>query len=172
MQMATPPLKRSRKRLLIAFVVLGLLVASFFIYKYTYIHIERAKYDKAAAAINKVADDLRAQGIETEFSKGCNKSIAVYGDGSTSCFEEVSITGNKDTARASLGALTSSVRKNGFTLTSSNGVSADDIDIKTGTMVYSLLSSALQCRVKYSTPDETTSLIALSCGRPEKYKLF
>ena len=101
MQLKNAP-QYKKNKLVIALILIALLIASYFVYKYTYILVERRKYDKATVAIQKVADDLRSEGIETKFSRGCSRNIEVYGKGSLTCDVNISYENDESTYSSKL----------------------------------------------------------------------
>ena len=174
--MATPTLKPSKKRLIVAFIFFDLLVASFFIYKYTYIALERRKYGQVEVAITKVADDLRTQNITTTLFRGCSHDQGKFISGPLFCTVGITYQGdeNNDKAETTAIKLVSAMEKNMFTKDSRFNLSYDVSPRPSGFTIYRYDNSTLQCKLYLdNTWDENTKYeVSLSCGDTSKYLLF
>ncbi len=165
---------KHKKLLLIVGLILGLLVG-YFAYKYIYIYTERRKYNRATVAIQKVAADLRAQGIETEFSRGCGKNQDVYGFGALSCNVSIVYSGDENIRKVA------EVSNNFVTLSEKHNFNYDktynysfSINPPSGSSVYRLNDSNLQCQITFTNnwSEDTTYTTKLHCNDNAKFKLF
>lgn len=156
--------------------LVALLVLGYFVYKYTYIYTERRKYAAAEVAIQKVAADLRSQGIETEFSRGCGRTQEVYGKGSLTC--SVSIIFKGDTAKYDVqwinNILSPSLVKNGFIYQSSYNTSFSTSPQPKGASVYRLSGIPMVCNVQLNSTFDIDSKyqVDVYCGQPAKFDIF
>lgn len=168
--------KLRHKKLVAVVIIAALLVAGYFMYKYAYIYTERRKYDQAAVAIQKVADDLRSSGIETEFSRGCAKSDAKFNSGSLFC--GVSITHKSDPQNDSPVEITRKfmnvLQSSGFKR-SSGELDYTNTPFNPGVSLYSHASFEQSCSLEYATvTSEVKELtqLALSCGGLSKFSIY
>ncbi len=167
------PLKH--KSLLIFLGLIVLLCGSFFIYKYVYIYTERKKYDSATVTLQKVADDLRTQGIETQFSKGCGKNIQLNNSGPTIC--SISLT-HKSEGTSSLQLtrtdnFSKALIQNGFKI-KRDGLHRSDVVPLGGYSIFSYGVPGDNYVLQFSPSDKDNgsySLI-LSYTKNVKFKLF
>lgn len=165
-----------RKKLLSLLLITLLVVASYFIYKYTYIYVERRKYDVATVAIQKVASDLRAQGIETEFSKGCGRTQEVYGKGSLTCSAGITYKNpiSSRTATDILLTFSNVMSTNKFIYVNGPLKPGSPIPL-TSSSHFNLKDNPLPCNLVFSTFDSDTQTINqfdLYCGKPSKFSIF
>jgi hypothetical protein len=161
---------KHKKLLFIVGLIISLLVG-YFAYKYIYIYTERRKYDQATVAIQKVAADLRAQGIETTFSRGCGKNQDVYGFGGISCNTGITLKStNNISSIKTVDSFKSDIIKHKFILTH-NGINTSDNKLNSGTSSFSLPGSKLYCGLTYSSTEET-SQFDFGCGNSAKFQLF
>lgn len=150
------------------------MVGGYFVYKYSYIYLERRKYSQAEVAIKKVAADLEAQGIRTEFSKGCQESETVFQHGPTTCsivltnVANLNIDLNISTAKEFINGL------NSADFTSAN-IDVNHLVTNEEYVKLTSLGNSLPCSVFFSSMDSSgvqLGKIELSCGKPEKFALF
>lgn len=168
--------KSGHLKLKIFLGVVALLVAGYFVYKYSYIYFERRKYDKATAVIQKVADDLRAQGIETTFSRGCHHNQGKFDVGALNCgvtaeYQELS---KENMTRKVLGAFELTLKTNGLVKNSSL-LDSNNSPLDTGSVTYTGNTNGLTCSLFYTTVEsgETKNdQIGFSCGNVSKFSLF
>ncbi|CAN5375702.1 hypothetical protein BH10PAT3_BH10PAT3_7290 [soil metagenome] len=163
---------KHRKLILFGAVVV-FLIGGFYIYKYSYIYVERRKYDKATVAINKVADDLRAQGINTEFSRGCSNNIELQGLGSVSC--AVIITMSDDNTEQEQHSLLKKyltvLKENRFDLTKRGSMSLSTEPVLSGISGYANNNLDLDCTMQYIN-NKLSHIIIFKCGGPSHFKLY
>jgi len=164
------------KKLVMAVCLVALLVVGFFVYKYSYIYLERKKYTQAEVAINKVADDLRSQGINTKFSRGCGRTQTVSGPGAIICSSGILYKGDEANLKSedAVSAFASSVKDNNFTYNKSFNTSYTTYPQPTGISVYSLAESTLQCQIKLDStwPTDARYAIILECSDGSRFNLF
>lgn len=168
--------KSGHLKLKIFLGVIALLVAGYFVYKYSYIYLERRKYDKATVVIQKVADDLRAQGVQTTPYTECTRAQAKFNTEWISCYTGLTYDGvESDIGIAdTLKKFINSMKLRDFTLINSGGVNPTGNPIETGTSVYRLKQSELQCRLIYSKEDENAPdyQLNLECGEHAQFVIF
>ena len=164
------------KKLFLFVISLLVVVGGYFVYKYSYIYLERKKYSQAEVAIKKVAADLEAQGIKTEFSKGCQNTQTVIGKGTTYCSTYVVYNGNQTTndVKDVVKNLVSLLSKYGFTLDTKYHESYSIEPAPDGTAVYTYPDNSLQCRLTLSNSWSENSLytIQFGCSDGTKFSLF
>ncbi len=171
--MAKSQAAASHKKLKIFGIALLVLVLGFFIYKYTYIYLERRKYDQAEQAIHKVADDLHAQGIETEFSKGCVFANVEFGTGPLSCSVQINYPSRfvKYDAAETFNKFNNSLIANSFlsiTESQNSSTSSETIPSKN----YRLKNNDLVCDLYYTKHSSEEYLVGASCGKISKFSIF
>lgn len=176
MQQVAKSKTSTHKKLKIVLGLIALLVAGFFIYKYTYIYVERRKYDQAAVAINKVAADLRAEGINTEFSKGCGKNQEVFGEGALNCSTGITYSSDskENRIREILISFMKYMKDTGFVM-KNGSLDPNSSPILTGSSEYTLVTNPLNCSLFFSTTDISSkekNQIDLYCAATSMYKLF
>ena len=175
MQQTVPSNKKTYVKSKIAVGLVVLIIAGFFAYKYSYIYIERRKYDRATVAINKVADDLRAQGINTEFSRGCQKAEGVFGPGALSCSVGISYTGDEKNTIPSevLNKFTKSMSMTIFKLKSDLFIKSS-AEISGGPNVYTLLENGMECNLRYSPQisGDISYEINFVCVKDSRFKII
>lgn len=161
-----------KTKLLLILVVIGL--ASWFGYKYTYIFLERRKYARAETALRKVADDLRAQGIETTFSRGCTYKNQVFSIGEIEgCNQSITYSGynSKNIPGEYYAKFLESLKKVNAVFKSINtNSSLSAVDGHSENL--SLPSLKMNCELYYSPHLQDNYWIGLSCGGPSNFKLF
>lgn len=173
--MRKPNFGRIKHIKLFTFAMLtALLIAGYFVYKYTYIYLERRKYDQAAVAIQKVAADLRVQGIVTEFSRGCSNNIEVYGAGSLSCSVGLKFTAKDALASDNMKHFTDKITTTNFKIINNGIKPGENGNITTGISTYTLKNSNLICNLQYDNniPEDSTYYISFDCAAPSKFNIF
>lgn len=168
--------KVGHKKLKIFGIALLVIILGFFIYKYTYIYLERQKYEKAELAINKVADDLRAQGVETTPFKNCERAQVKFGEGFISCHVGIIYEGNDGilTIKEPLEKFIKSAVGAEFEYTGGGELSPTRHPIVVGDQAYILRGSKLGCSLSYDKQDDLMPdySLTLSCGRSSKFKIL
>ena len=164
----------SHTKLKIFGIALLVLVLGFFIYKYTYIYLERRKYAQAEQAIIKVADDLRAQGVVTEFSKGCGRNQGVFGPGALSCSIILSSAGSTvDSSESSVyRAIGSSAIIQGFKLKESNDFIVSDKLTTNHTIEFIFSKNNLGCELFNDHTNRDKFIVYFSCLEHLKFKIY
>lgn len=160
-----------KTKLLLILVVIGL--ASWFGYKYTYIFLERRKYARAETALRKVADDLRAQGIETTFSRGCGRTQVVYGQGWQTCSVGITTTNplKNDELSMTISKFTETLSEKKFTLLRESNSINNSLS-PSGDNRYSESVSKLPCSLSVRLTAPGFSNVDVGCGRHSNFKLF
>jgi hypothetical protein len=174
-QLATK--KGGHKKLIILLSIIALLASGFFVYKYTYIFLERRQYKTAEAAIAKVADDLRTQGIETAPFKNCEHAQVKYGEGFLTCQVGIIYKGSEEKigVKEPLEKFIASIDKQGFGSTgSSDDPNPTGHPIITGTLSYILGESKQSCGLTYDKADDLSPPYTLDfgCSKSSRFALF
>lgn len=169
-------LKSGHLKLKIFLGVIALLVAGYFVYKYSYIYLERRKYNKATVVIQKVADDLRAQGVQTTPYTECTRAQAKFNTGSISCYTGIAYKGEDDkiVIKVTLENFIKAITLQDFSLKDSGGLNPSSTPIIQNTSSYTMKNSTLNCGLTYSKEDDLLSQYDLTfeCGKSSKFKLF
>lgn len=170
---------KGHKKLKIFLATIALLVVGFFLYKYAYIFIERQKYNQAEQAISRVADDLRAQGIDTTPYKSCEHAQVKYGAGFLTCSVGIVYEGNEEIIGVSikepLEKFIASIDKQKFeSFGTSDELNPTSHPIVVGTSNYSLSKSKLGCGLSYDKFDDSEPPYTLrfGCGKYSRFLLF
>ncbi len=164
------------KRLLGFTIFATALIFGFFVYKYAYIHLERRKYDQATVAIQKVAADLRAQGIETTFSRGCQHAEGVFGPGALSCSVGIDYRGNEEITHVKdvEKKLLNIILKLSFKYETESNSFYTLEPRPTGTSNYSLPGNKLICSLTFDNNVTEAALYSFefTCGDNSAFNLF
>ena len=176
MQQSTSGVRRHSKSKILLIIAAALMVG-FFAYKYSYIYLERQKYNKVEVDISKVADALRSQGIETTPFENCERAQVKFGKGFLSCHVGIVYEGSDErlTVKEPLEKFMKSVNTYGFV---SVGVD-DELNptrhpIVVGSLSYFLDSTDLGCSLSYDKVDDSDPPYTLifSCGKSSKFAIF
>lgn len=167
---------RHKKLMLLVFALL-VIIGGYFAYKYAYIYVERRKYTQAEVAIRRVASDLEAQGLITEFSKGCSKDQGKNNTGSIFCAISIFYNGDqqKDSIKNTSIIYNNALKNNDFNINAGYAKSLSIDPLPTGMALFNLPgSNALQCQLNYNSNWESdgTYSIGFSCYHNERFKLF
>lgn len=173
----TVPAKKSYRKFEIVLGVIALLVAGYFIYKYTYIYTERRKYDQAEVSIKKVAEDLRKQGINTEFSKGCSRDQAKFDTGALHCSVGIFLNKSLEIQKAKLyiDIFNEVITSSGYDEID-EGINTNALNLYDGMNTYNNSEKDMSCNLVYSTYDldnkQNTSKIDFYCIKNSRFILF
>lgn len=168
---------KKHTKLLLFLGVIILLISSYFIYKYTYIYTERRKYDQAEISIKKVADDLRKQGIETEFSKNCSRDQAKNDTGALHCSVGIFYENVNDELeiKSDLNNFILVINAQGYNLISGS-INIAESPLQDSISQYASLKTNDACLLIKSTDEINTTKkinkIAFYCGNYSKFTLF
>lgn len=139
--------------------------------------MERRKHDQASVAINKVADDLSAQGIETRAYKSCQRAQVKFGKGFLTCSTGIIYDGNDSvlSVKEPLEKFISFIENWDFRPSGT----ADELNptrhpIVVGTLNYVLYESPLRCGLSYDKVDDSSAPYTLSfgCSKYSKFAIF
>lgn len=162
------------KKLFLFVISLLVVVGGYFVYKYSYIYLERKKYSQAEVAIKKVAADLEAQGIKTEFSKGCVYQNPESMSGKVGCSVSVNYIGTDNVASAIniFSVYLKATKDLDMSSFDSTSIKSAALDNSSYSREISVQGSNLICSVYYSSHGKNEYWVGLSCGSIPKYKLF
>jgi len=158
------------KKLFIACSLILIIIAGFFVYKYTYIYMERKKFDKAEAALEKIATALAIQNITPSLTNGCGRIQNVYVSGALYCSNTLEVTGDpKGEAYKSLGG---ELLKNGFSLDGNSQFRVNIPIDSSQSEGFILTETGQPCTLQYDLVDATSSISSISCGNKVKFKIL